>query len=511
MDAEFVQDDYTMTKPSDLNWQSFNEYGFSSHWPSWKVSAGSNYLISVLVAVVVAVGFAVVCRQCWHWCLIPLMLCGILAGADIVAWLRKEIDIVDPKAPVAGFLYLNCFLAPLLHLKYNIYGVKLYTPDWPAYFGYMAIFNAVGIVLFKVAHNIFFKRSRPVRSFWQIDQGKFIAIFAPIVVVSFLANVSLFLFFGGIVRREVVTGFEYAGHLSWILMLADPVVLLIAIGIIYWIYMGRTDKPSSFLTVLCILFLVGVFAIFLFGQRGGRLQIIAPLFIVVAMVHYLLRPIPIKLVLLSACMLFVFIYLYDFYKKLGPSGLAVFYSKEARVSMAYEREVSPLTTLLGDFARADVQASMLYRLKEGKGQFQHQLGRTYAIAAATVIPRAIWKTKPRPKLIAGSEILGYSGLKHTQRQYGLAGEAMLNFSYYGIVPAFFTLGCFLGWFRKKIATMEPSDSRFFLIPILLFLSMFVINIDSDNLMFHLLRMGPLLFAVVFLSSIRTRLAVGYPE
>lgn len=509
MDAEFVQDDYTMTEPSNLNWQPFNEYGFASPWAPrlWKASAGSNYLLSTLVAVIVAIGFAIACRQCQHWCLIPLMLCGILAGADIVAWLRKEFDIFDPKVLVAGLLYLNCFIAPLLHLTYDIYGVKFHTPDWPTYFGYMALFNAAGIMSFKLGHKMFFKMSHPVKSFWQIEPARFIAILMPIIFISLIANVSLFLFFGGIVRRQIVTGFEYAAHLSWILMLADPIALLTAIAIIYWIYMGRTDKPSSFLIVLCILLFVMGAAIFLLGQRGGRLQIIAPLFIVAAIIHYRLRPIPTKLVLLSVCMLFVFIYLYDFYKKLGPRGVEVFYSKEARVSMAYERRVSPVTSLLGDFARADIQAFMLYRLRAGRGQFQHQLGRTYAIAAATVIPRAIWKTKPRPKLIAGSEILGYGGFVRSTRQYGLAGEAMLNFGYYGIVPAFLIFGCFLGWFRKKIAVMEPSDARFFIIPILLFLSMSVINIDSDNLMFHLLRMLVLPFVVVFLGSVRAKFAV----
>ena len=163
MAQEYEQSDY-LTAAGSLNWQAFDEYGFTSPWAPrlWRASAGANFVLSAIITLTIAVIFVLLSEQCRHWCLIPLLVCGVLAGSDLVAWLRKEIDLFDPKFMVAGWLYLNCFLAPQLHLTYNIYGRNFYTPDWPAWFGYMACFNAVGIMLLKLGHNMFFKRSRPV-------------------------------------------------------------------------------------------------------------------------------------------------------------------------------------------------------------------------------------------------------------------------------------------------------------------------------------------------------------
>jgi len=78
---------------------------------------------------------------------------------------------------------------------------------------------------------------------------------------------------------------------------------------------------------------------------------------------------------------------------------------------------------------------------ENPGSYQLAKGGTYAMSLLTFIPRGIWPTKPKnPKLEVGSAILGYSPLRESTRQYGLAGESMLNFNYYGIIPVFILYG-----------------------------------------------------------------------
>lgn len=513
MDSEFIHDDYAL-EPRGLNWQPFSEYGFASPWAPrlWRTSIGANYLISTLIALFIATGFAMASDRCQHRCLIPLMLCGILAGSDIVAWLRKEIDAFDIKALVAGFLYLNCFVAPLFHLYYDTYGERITSPNWPAYFGYMGYFNAIGIILLKLSHNFLFKRSRPVKGFWQVEPTRFVLVLIPILIVSIAASLVIRFFFGGLIRREGVILFAggsaaYAHHLSWIMMLGDSLFLLMAMAVIYWMSKSDRGKPPRLWTVLFILLSFVVLQFLLVGLRGSRMVTLSMVFIVAAIFHYRLRQFSVKFILASICMVFIFVYLYSFYKHLGPRGWAAFYSAEARKRMQAERALTPLATLLGSFARADVQASMLYRLGEMGDSFQRLDGRSYAMAFLTFVPRAIWKTKPlkSPKVRAGGEILGYYGLEDSSRQYGLAGEAMLNFGYYGILPAFFIFGSVLGWFRKKIATMEPSDSRFFLVPVLLITFGLAINTDSDNLVFNLLKIGVLPLVVVFLGSIKSRL------
>jgi len=510
MSQEYDQNNEAATTEG-LYWNPFNEYGFASPWAPrlWIVSPGVNYLISTSITLLIAAVFIVVCPACRHWCLIPLVLCGILAGADIIAWLRKEMDTFDPKAIIAGLFYLNCLLAPLLHLTYNMYGKDIYTDNWPIWFGYMACFNAAGIMLFKLAHNLFFKVSRPVKGFWQVAIDRFSGILIPILAISFIASAVVKILFSGLVKEAGIPAGArgYAAHLSWLLMLGDPSIMLLIMALIYWIYRSHPDKLSSRWTVWSIIAVTMVFQFLLLGLRGSRSAVLSVVIIVAVVAHYWLRSFSIKFIVVGICLTFLFVYFYGFYKRFGAKGWEAIYSSQARESMSHEVEGgATLTgTVLGNLARADLQAFMLYRLRELKGTFQPVHGQTYMTSALTFIPRAIWSTKPSGvKTRAGTEIQGYSGAETSSRVYGLAGEAMLNFSYYGILPAYFVFGCFLGWFRKKIATMEPSDSRFFLVPLLILTFMFAVTGDSDNWMFGLLKMGVLPFIVVFLGSIRSR-------
>lgn len=197
MVQEYDQDD-PLTSPAGLDWQPFNEYGFASRWAPrmWRASAKANYLISTLVTLTIVAIAAALSERCRHWCLIPLAFCGIIIGDGIAAWLRREIDLFDPKVVVSGALYLNCFLAPVLHLAYNIYGQYFYVSDWPTYFGYMACFNAAGLVLLKTGHYMFFKLSRPVKTFWQMAPDRFIGILLPVLGISLAATLVIKFFFG---------------------------------------------------------------------------------------------------------------------------------------------------------------------------------------------------------------------------------------------------------------------------------------------------------------------------
>lgn len=507
MDEETEQYDY-LTANGGLNWQAFNEYGFVSPWAPrlWKASVWANYLVSGFVAFAVVVTFGLLSGRCRHWCLIPMLVCGIFAGSDIIAWLRKEIDTFDPKVLVAVYLYNNCFIAPMVHLSSNLYGMSIHTPDWPTWFGYMALFNAFGIMLFKWTQNVSFKQVRPVKSFWEMEPAKFSGMLIPILVISLAASLIIRIVFGGLIRGGLAT----EGHpvLSVLRMLGDPLPMLVTMAIIYWIYKKRPLERRSFLLVAFIIALTMVFQLLWVGQRGSRGGILGAVVIITAIVHYRLRALTPKVLLTGACLIFLFAHLYTFYKHLGPIGWRAFYSAEARKSLSYELGGATFrTTLVGDLARADLQAMMLYHLIEDVVPYQPVYGKTYMWAAFKIIPRAIWKTKPISyKGMVGSKLQGLGLYHYSSRQYGLAGEAMLNFSYWGIVPAFLVFGVILGWFRKKIATSEPSDSRFFLIPILIVTCMMVVPNDANVLMFGLLRKGVLPFIIVFFGANRYNFA-----
>jgi hypothetical protein len=149
---------------------------------------------------------------------------------------------------------------------------------------------------------------------------------------------------------------------------------------------------------------------------------------------------------------------------------------------------------------------MVYRATHFSDQYEYRKGLTYAISATTFVPRAIWKGKPLfVKKRAGTEFLGGLATQTSHRVYGLAGEAILNFGLYGIVPSFMFLGLILGIMRKKITTLYPDDSRFFFIPVFCVISIFLVISDSDNFMFALVKMTSLPFLVVYFGSLKTRI------
>lgn len=497
------------------NWQPIDENGFTSPWApkAEKVHTIYNYLIATILTMVVSVGFAVSFPICLHWSLIILSFCGIIVTADLVAWIRGEVDVFDLKVPVAGILYLNTYLAPLLHLCYNLYGEGIYTRDWPLFFGYMGCFNLGGICALKFGQMIFFKLTKFPKKVWLIDSRKLSTILWPVLTVSLLATLIVRVFFGGLVKESgsytISAGAaQFYGQLSWLLMLGDPAPTIILLSIIHFVSQHlQYGQPKNF-TIWCSLIFMAVLQFFWVGLRGSRSAIMWGLVIVVAMIHFRWKPFKIKTLLFGLILIVIFLHLYDYRKKFGQRGWAAFYSSAVREELKHAggTERTILATVLGDLAKADVQAFLLYGLMENVPDYKYIYGKTYIMSALVFIPRGIWPSKPlSPKLEAGTKLQGYSSTASSSRVYGLAGEAMLNFGYYGIIPAFFIYGCALGWMRKKIVTMVPYDSRFFLVPLLLLICLLSVDGDTDNWTFGMLKMGILPFIIIYFSSIRIKL------
>src|ERR1700682_6407910 len=54
-----------------------------------------------------------------HWFLLPLIACGILAGVDIVRWLRGRSGLFDPSTTIACLAFYGLFVAPILHVVWD--------------------------------------------------------------------------------------------------------------------------------------------------------------------------------------------------------------------------------------------------------------------------------------------------------------------------------------------------------------------------------------------------------
>ncbi len=241
------------------------------------------------------------------------------------------------------------------------------------------------------------------------------------------------------------------------------------------------------------------------GLRGSRSNTIWGVFWAIGVIHFWVRPIPKKLILAGVVLMVTFMYLYGFYKALGVEALDAFRGGVSVTALAAETGRTLEATILGDLARSDVQAFLLFRLLSPPDEYQFAKGRTYLGAATLLIPRSIWPDRPPGKVKEGTEAQYGPGAYlperfQSSRVYGLAGEAMLNFGPFSVPLAFGVLGLLVGRARHMLATVHTDDARLLLYPLLVNLCFVLLVSDSDNVVFFLVKNGAIPVLLVYLSS-----------
>jgi hypothetical protein len=447
---------------------------------------------------------------CAHWFLFPLVICGVLTGSEIVAWLRRKIDVFDPRAIVGILWFHNTFLAPLLHVTSDFHTPLFdrHVADWRVWFGWMAFVNAPSLIVFRICQSWAFARSRPVRTNWVSMPGRFGAMLSCAICISIVATLYVLIQYGGLQKEDSLLGDpSELIHLSWLLMLADPLLILVLLAVVRLLEAPRRTVRSLFSVLgLLVLLLIGQW--FILGMRGSRSALLFALFIGAGFCHYRLRFIPLWVIILSTVFMGVGGYYYAFYKRFGVTGLEAVRDASFRDALAFRAGISPIGVVLGDLSRAEVQALILRRLNEDWSDYQLRMGRTYVASVLTFVPRAIWPNKPSDylgKVAAGTDLqFGAGSFKphrfKSSRVYGLGGEAMLNFGAVGVPVAYGLFGWLLGWYRKKVASLAATDARWYLIPVFTLMVFTFAFGDSDNALFLFLKNGVLLAVAVLCSS-----------
>src|ERR1700685_1775949 len=137
----------------------------------------------------------------FHWFLLPVSACGILAGVDVVRWLRGKLDVFDPRTVIGCLAFYGFFVAPILHAAWDIYGVgneMLLWGDWRPWLGAMACLNALGLIAYPCSHNWIFNRTPSSAIRWQIDRKRFYPVFALALVASVVGVATYLWELGGI-------------------------------------------------------------------------------------------------------------------------------------------------------------------------------------------------------------------------------------------------------------------------------------------------------------------------
>jgi hypothetical protein len=259
--------------------------------------------------------------------------------------------------------------------------------------------------------------------------------------------------------------------------------------------------------VFWLLMAVMLLRVFFGGLRGSRGHIIIAGFWAAGCLHFYVRPIPRVLVGWGLLFLAVFMYFYGFYKSGGAEGVARAMSSENRGMLAESYGRTPKTVLLGDFGRADLQAFLLFRGATVRNM-PYQWGATYVAALTVAYRRPFWRDWPTGKVEAGTDALYGRGAYNPPSirsfsQYGLAGEALLNFGPAGVPAAFFVFGIVAGLIRTWVYGLPVGDARRLLLPLVIVLVCLMVLYDIDVLVVSLVTMGALPVTVVVVGSLRT--------
>ena len=467
--------------------------------------------LSFLFCTLIVFGFVVASEQTVHWFLVPILFCGVLIGCDAADWFRGRLDLFDPSG-IIGLLGVHFFfLAPLLHVSWNAWMRYVEPPpDWRDWLGAMAIVNAIGLVLYRVARKkaAWLGKQTRKRIFWQLNRKRLLFAAACGLVLSGALQIWVYARKGGIIgyieqfsrsTDDPDAGFKGMG---WIFMVSESFPILAMIG--FAVCAGRSPIAKTWPNITLVLLVVFTLQIFFGGLRGSRSNTIWALFWATGIIHFWICSVNRTFVFIGICFLVVFMYLYGFYKDLGEDTWNAYQAGEIDPAASKTgRKLDGL--LLGDLGRSDVQAFLLYRLSRPDRDYRYAWGRTYLASAALLIPKAFWPDRPSGKVKAGTEaqygVGSYDEHKWSSSLvYGLAGEAMLNFGPIAVPFAYGVFGLVVGILQRFLYTLRHGDTRLLLYPFLVNCCFSMLESDSDNLLFNFIKGGLVPMLVVWLGS-----------
>lgn len=448
------------------------------------------YLVSAMVCVAVVALCAAHSAEVMHWFVVPVMLCGIMIGADAVDWVLGRRDIYDPTGIIGAIGFHAFFLAPLLHVVWQFWmGYVQHPTDWRDWIGGMAGLNFVGIVLYRGTVALLEQRLTPraVQSRWEAHPKVFPVVITAAIAITFLAQMLIYVQMGGVTGYldQFAAGGEAFSGMGIYFMFGEAFPIIAMIGYAVWVRTGGRHPSAAELAAV----VVGFFAVkMLFGGlRGSRSTIVWSMFWCVGIVHLWVRPVPRKAIAAGLCALVVFMYVYGFYKIGGMKTLLeAMEGREAREQIERRASRTLETAILADLARADIQAYLLYRLAGRDADYDFAYGRTYVASVLLVVPRQLWPDRPDLKNVEGTRALYGMGAYVPGRfvasnVYGMVGEAMLNFGPW-VVPLYFVpFGLIVGWISTLRSRLAEDDLRRLLLPVLANLCFVVLVGDSDNI------------------------------
>lgn len=463
--------------------------------PAYRLNWGIAALVPVLSLVLIGVD-----PRLRHWLMIPVTAGGVLIAVDAVEWFRRRTDVFDPRALI-GLLGLHFFyLAPVLHVRMDYWAPEGVAPaDWRDALGSLAVVNAVGLLIYRGVLSMRERTPVVARHTRPVDEPVFHGAGRVAVAVGVCAFLGQVMLFGGVdgFLQTVSTDREAFAGLGWLLILGDsfPLIAFLLVVVRWRRLLARRRRLLGLLLAGMVVtqFVVA-------GLRGSRTNTLWPVLVAVILVHLLVVPVTRRALGITALALGVFLYGYGLYKGSGPRVLDIVRGERsvAQVSGDSNRDL-PLV-LLGDLARADINARMLERLRTGGAAPAY--GQTYLAGPAFLVPRLVLPEQPRDKVAIGTDIIygpgSYASGERSSRAYGITGEGIMNFGILGGLLSFAGLALAVRYARRYYlrARRRPNLVAVLLAPSVCLLAVNLLLWDFGNIVWFLLKhVGPLALVI----------------
>ncbi|HLY16478.1 MAG TPA: hypothetical protein VKR61_04610 [Bryobacteraceae bacterium] len=468
----------------------------------------TDFLLAAIVCSLIAAGFAVFSDRYHHWFLAPLLACGILIGGDGISWIRRREMVFNPATLLSVLGFHSFFIAPLLMVawEYQLPYLSGQPDDWREWVGLMAILNAVGLCLYRWMRDLVRKSggTGAGRSYRRLDYREFPIVAWIAILVCTALQIYIYIDFGGISGfvQRYLTDPEGWKNTGWMFAISESAPILAMITLATRLRKSPRKPGWPFLTaVLSFFFAVQLF----FGAlRGSRMNTVICLFWAAGIIHYWIRPIQRRLAIAGVACLLVFMYLAAFYKEAGFDMVSAFEGSVERDMLTARTHRTFSQVVVGDLARSDIQAFTVYRLLQPR-RYDYAWGRSYLGALALLIPEPLWSDRPPGKvkwtteLEYGAGSYGYR-MFHSSRVYGVSGEMMLNFGILAAPVGLLILGLIVGRIMRFLDRAHPEDCRLLLAPIFICLCFAVLILDSDNVLFFLVKYAAVPSAIVMFTS-----------
>ncbi len=467
--------------------------GLDARAASWAAGA-------VLVLVVTAFLVCLV-PPMRHWMVVPVTACGVLVVPDVVDWARRRLDVFDPQAVVALVSLHFFFAAPILHVVLDHW--PSFVPpaeDWRAALGRMAVVNVAGLLLYRL---VLARPDPPVRlALHDVRRARMLPVGGAVLLVSIGAFAMFVARFGGVdgyVSYMTSVDRDLAGYGVVVLVSSSFPLVAFLLALI-----GRREvfrRRPSLLVLALVVFLPA--QLVAGGLWGSRSSVIWPLLIAIGMCHLLVVRVRRRVVVGSLLGILGFMYVYGFYKSAGMDAVDIFTGDRTVTELSSETGRDLPGLLLGDLARADIQALTLERVGADAAPLGY--GGTYVGDIASFLPGST-DLHLHGKVRAGTDMLYGAGSfdagVRSSRIYGLAGEAMLNFGVGGAVCVFLPFAWLVRWARAcHRRAREPGGSLGLrvLAPALPIALVVVLTADLDNVTWFVANHVALLAVIVLLS------------